>query len=48
MAKGMQDQAETGRNQDKVKRRGPEKRQPALKLSDHLDGYWPSSKNITQ
>lgn len=26
----------------------PEGRVPDLDLSQHLDGYWPSSKNVTQ
>ena len=26
----------------------PEGRVPDLDLSQHVDGYWPSSKNVTQ
>jgi hypothetical protein len=26
----------------------PEQQQPQLDLTEHADGYWPSSKNITQ
>jgi hypothetical protein len=26
----------------------PEGRVPDLNLSEHLKGYWPSSKNVTQ
>jgi hypothetical protein len=42
------DSAEVEVTQEDEGIREPEGRVPDLDLSEHLEGYWPSSKNVTQ